>query len=175
MSTQRPRHYHSDRPCTPCILCGRSEAYFTHFASWNVSEKAFLIRHYEKEVLPDSCICRADHLEVKRHLSDYNYIPKWQRMRATTKVGVRRCIHPDCQVTSLQEKRITPSFQPIYQLKAAIKVQSTSDQPFVVCQQHYQELYRTFTAPQPCACCGAKPKFRNPFSRHSPDPHRISQ
>ena len=36
-------------------------------------------------------------------------------------------------------------------------------QSFVVCQQHYPELNRRFTAPKCCACCGAKPKFRNPF------------
>jgi len=107
---------------TCMVSLKESEAYFTHFASWNVSEKAFLIRHYEKEVQPDSCICRADHLEVKRHLSDYTYIPKWKRTKATDKIGVRHCIYPDCEVTSLQQKLITPSFQPTYQLKASLKV-----------------------------------------------------
>ena len=151
MSIQRPRHYHPNRDCTPCLffLCDKSEAYFTHFAAWSESEKAFLTRHYEKEVQPDSCICRADQLEVKRHLSDYNYIPKWKKARQTDKVEVRQCIHPDCEVTSLEEKLIKPSFEPLYRLKAAIRIPPTCDQPFVVCQQHYQQylqnIYSTNT------------------------------
>ena len=60
-------------------------AYFTHIAAWSASEKSFLTQHHEKEVQPDSCICRTDYLEVKRHLSHYNYIPKWKKVRQTDK------------------------------------------------------------------------------------------
>ena len=175
MSTQRPRRYHPNRECTPCLLCGKSEAYLTHFAAWSASEKAFLTQHCEKEVQADSCICRADHLEVMRHLSDYNYIPKWKRARQTDILGVRQCIHPDCEVTSLEEKLIKPSFQPLHRLKAAIRIPPTCDQPFVVCQRHYNKIYKTFTAPTPCACCGARPKYPTQYNRHSPDAHTICQ
>ena len=140
MSTQRPRHYHPNQDCMPCLLCGKSEAHFTHLeCKWKSLSNGTLW------VQSDSCICRADQLEVKHHLSDYNYIPKWKKVRQTDKVEVRRCIHPDCAVTSLEEKLIKPSFEPPHRLKAAITIPPTCDQPFVVCQWHYQQIYRTNT------------------------------
>ena len=104
-------------------------------------------------------IFRANHLEVMRHLSDCNYIPKWKKARKTDKLRLRQCTHPDCEVTSL-EKLIKPSFQSLHRLKAAIRIPQTCDQPFVACQRHYHQIYKILTAPTPCACCGAKPKFQ---------------
>ena len=139
MSTQRPRRYHPNRECTPCLLCGKSEAYLTHFAAWSASEKAFLTQHCEKEIQPDSCICRANHLDVMRHLSDCNYIPKWKKARPTDKLGVRQCggDRSWCSLphaTSLEEKLIKPSFQSLHRLKAAIRMPPTCDQLFVACK-----------------------------------------
>ena len=143
MSTQRPRRYHPNRECTPCLLCGKSVAYLTHFAAWSASEKAFLTQHCEKEIQPDSCICRANHLEVMCHLSDCNYIPKWKKARQTDKLGVRQCggDRSWCSLphaTSLEEKLVKPSFQSLHRLKAAIRIPPTCDQPFVACKRHYQ-------------------------------------
>jgi hypothetical protein len=44
----------------------------------------------------------------------------------------------------------------------------------VLCQMHYNFLYRQIYL-SPCACCDAKPRPRNgPFTRHSPDATAIS-
>ena len=45
----------------------------------------------------------------------------------------------------------------------------TSEGPPLLCQRHYQHLYRQAHAPAVCADCGAKPKYGTTFSRHSPN------
>ena len=167
---RRPVHvyskYHPDRPCTPCILCGKSGVYYTHFAAWQSNEKDFILRHYGRALLSTSCICKADHEEAKRHQSEPMYIPKWKRKTPKLPSDNKQCIYPNCTVC---EKLITPAFQSIASLEATVGVQATSEQPFLLCPQHYQQLYRVFSIPKPCAGCGMKPKFGSTFVRHSPD------
>ena len=63
------------------------------------------------------------------------------------------CIHSAQKVTKL----ITPSFEAIDNLKAAIQVDVDPDQPFMLCPSHYHKLYRRFKL-LPCAGCGLNPR-----------------
>ena len=136
---------HPSRPCSSCALCGKTD---TYFMNWKPEEKAFVARHYKNELAVNICICRADHLEAKRNHSNHNYLPKWKKQEQVT-VTAKCCIYPDCSVNT---KLIAPAFESIDSLEALISVQSSSENPFLVCQQHYQELYRKIHTPRPCAC-----------------------
>ena len=77
-------------------------------------------------------------------------------------------------MTSATVKLVSPAFEEIDNLEAELCVQSTSDHPFLVCPKHYQEHYRQFKSPQPCAGCGVKPKSSTYFTRHSPDASTVT-
>ena len=91
-----------------------------------------------------------------------------------TDQAVHQCIHLNCTATSTEVKLITPSFEAIDNLEAALNVISTPDRPFLLCQQHYQEVYRKFKSPW-CASCGVKPKSGTYFTRHSPDASTVTR
>ena len=44
-----------------------------------------------------------------------------------------------------------------------------------LCDQHYQKLYRLVHATSPCAGCGARPKARQLYTRHSPDAITVTE
>jgi len=72
-------------------------------------------------------------------------------------------MYPSCTTSG---KLITPSFAPLCELKATVEV--TSESPLLVCQRHYQLLYRQLTS-LPCASCGIQPESGSRFTRHSTD------
>jgi len=105
--------------------------------------------------------------------SDPSYLPKWKKLEQEeggTSTGTH-CIYPNCLVNT---KLIASAFEPTEKLETILSVKSNHENSFVLCQQHYQELYRKVHASNPCACCGTKPKFGQPFSRHSPDAETVS-
>ena len=61
--------YHPLRPCTECLLCGKSCPYFSHYGGWSEKEQDFLKMHWDKDVEPSSCICVAHQKEAKRALT----------------------------------------------------------------------------------------------------------
>ena len=148
----------------PVYLRDKMEVYYTHLMTWKAEEKAFLFHHYGRELAEDSCICQADHLEAKRNHCNPSYSPKWKKQKQSVNVTTtKHCVHPSCSASSVNTKLTTPAFESIENLEALLGITSNSEQPFLLCQQHYQELYRKVHTPKPCACCGAKPKFGNPF------------
>ena len=132
---RRPVHvyskYHPDRPCTPCILCGKSGVYYTHFAAWQSNEKDFKLRHYGRALLSTSCICRADHEVAKRHQSEPMYIPKWKRKTPKLPSDNKQCIYPNCTVC---EKLITPAFSLLLLWKQQLESRLRLNNPF--CYAH---------------------------------------
>ena len=94
----------------------------------------------------DSCICKAHQIECKRKYSKHEYTLRWvtAMSQEKTDLAVTWCIHHICTATSTEVKLITPSFVAIDNLEAALNVISTPDHPFLLCAQHYQEVYRQF-------------------------------
>jgi len=45
---------------------------------------------------------------------------------------------PQCSATSATVKLVSPAFEEIDNLEAALCVESTPDHPFLVCPNHYQ-------------------------------------
>ena len=107
-------------------------------------------------------------MEAKRKSSDSNHTPKWAQLTSVqaqaANENLAKCVYPQC---SESNKLITPSFDAIDNLKAAMQVDVDPDQPFVLCPSHYHKLYRCFKL-LPCAGCGLNPR-RESFSRHCPD------
>ena len=75
----------------------------------------------------------------------------------------------------LKWNKFTPSFEAIDNLEAALNVISTPDRTFLLCAQHYQEVYRQFKCPQPCVNCGVKPRSGTYLTRHSPDASTVTR
>ncbi len=161
--------YHPQRPCTKCVLCGKSSTYYSHYDAWSEDEKAFLRKYWDAELDPSSCICAAHQKEAKRP-HPTGYTPKWSKIVTQKEETMKTCMHPSCSST---EKLITPSFASFHELRDKLKVQCSEDQQLLLCSRHYQELYRKFSS-HPCASCGIKPKLGCSFTRHSPDPNVIN-
>ena len=142
--------YHPNGPCRSCFLCGKSSNYYTHFESWSIEEKNFITQHLGSTPPPSSCICQAHQKEAKRNHSKVDYTPKWKKLTGEVKEKsdkkVTYCIHPQCSAASTEVKLITPSFEAIDNLEAALHVKSSPEHPLVLCSKHYHEVYRQFKA-----------------------------
>ena len=78
---------------------------------------------------------------------------------------------PPVSATNATVKLVSPAFEKIDNLQAALCVESTPD---LVCPKHCQELNRQFKSPQPCAGYGVKPKSGTYLTRHSPDTSTVT-
>ena len=109
------------------------------------------MRHHGKTPLGDSNMCKKCLLEAKRHHTNTTYIPKWQKTTLIPKPN-HKCIHPRCKAS---EKLIHASFEHIEKLESALGVTSSPDNPFLLCRDHYNKMYRKFHPQTLCASCGA--------------------
>lgn len=98
--------YHPQRPCSACVLCGKTCPYYTHYEAWADGEKDFLIRHWKGEPEPDSCICVA-HQKEAQHTHPPGFSPKWSKHNTVQQSDT--CTYPGCTSTG---KLITPAFAP---------------------------------------------------------------
>lgn len=166
---KRCSKFHPQRGCSECILCGKSSAQYSHYEMWSDAERDFLRTHWGSEPDGSSCICIAHQKEAKR-THPIGYSPKWSKVTTIEQVSTiedeKQCMHPSCSSTG---KLSTPSFAPVNELKAALHI-TIDAQEILVCQYHYQQLYRHFnTTSRPCSSCGIKPPKGKSFSRHCPN------
>lgn len=124
------------------------------------------MRYCENEPIPSSCICLAHYREAQRK-HPASFIPKWKRT-ATCTSRYYKCIYPNCS-TLPSNRLISPSFATVSELEAFLNVKSSEEQPLLLCNDHYQNVYRAFNSPTTCACCGIQPKSGKSFHRHCPD------
>ena len=165
--------YHRNRCCDPCFLCGSKQLRYDHFGALKSGEQRFIIQHFGCEIPESGCMCRAHNREAQRHKCNPEYIPAWKKDKGSQHATAQmQCIYPNCKATSFHEKIIVPSPEMQPQFSEVLKAQ----QQVTVCETHYQYVYRQLHAQNPCAGCGARPKFRQAaYTRHSPDANTISQ
>ena len=108
--------YHSERPCTNCYLCGKSNLQYSHYGAWGENEKDFLKQHWDDEPAPSACICIAHHKEAKRSHHP-GYIPKWSK-KSRNVDNNKSCVYPFCEA---KEKLIKPSFAPMEEIKSKVQ------------------------------------------------------
>ena len=92
--------FHPSRPCSACVLCGKTSAYYTHLAVWKEEERAFLYHHYDGELADDSGVCRADYLDIKRH----HLITILNGEKKIIHVNYHSTVHIDWDAPDLQER-----------------------------------------------------------------------
>ena len=85
---------HPGQQCGPCYLCGQSSKYFTHPLAWEETIKSKLLQIDNIDEV--SCVCKACEMNIKRHIKEENYQPRW-RTRASKKCD--ECIAPACNTT----------------------------------------------------------------------------
>ncbi len=112
---------------------------------------------------PSSCICLACYREAQR-THPAHFIPKWKKNSGI----VPKCVYPDC-LTSPSNKFISPTFATVSELEELIHINVSGEQPLLLCNDHYQYVYREFNSPTTCSSCGIKPKSGKRFHRHCPD------
>lgn len=120
-ASKRHSQHHPDRPCSTCLLCGKSSSsYFTHYGAWTTEEKEFLHRYWDGELEDNMCICVAHQREAKR-VHPPEYTPKLSnKVNVTvTEMDDQVCMYPSCTTNN---KLITASFVPASELKAALQL-----------------------------------------------------
>ena len=98
-----------------------------------------------------------------------DFIRKWKSRDKVNTNMKHRCLFSDCQET---DKLIAPRFDTV---ELEIGVQSTPENPLLLCPKHYTALHHTLNAIQPCASCGITPKQGTNFTRHSPNASQINK
>lgn len=170
--------YHKGRKCSDCALCGHAVSNVTHFETWDVAEKQFVLKHLGKELSSSSCICKAHHTEAKRYCSQNGYIPKWKK-RTKSPGSIERvlvCTYPQCSKNNNDTRLIVPSFESQDNIKSALSITEDSSLELVLCPKHYTEVHKQLMyPPPPCASCGLKPKKGTRFIRYCPDTITINQ
>lgn len=129
------------------------------------------ITHFKQPIADDSCICHADHLEIKRHRSDPEYIPKWAKTTKSPESGTSKCSFNACTVS---EGLIKPSFISIENFKKVLNLPPEHTETILLCPVHYHQIYKKSKLANRSSC-GACPKQGSPFFRHSPDPSTVAQ
>lgn len=159
--------YHQGRGCHACLLCGKIAPRYTHFRQWTPAMKAFTTAHFGSQITDDDCICRADYMEVKRHRSDPEYVPKWAQHH--TPHSECTCSYKTCD--NKTDRLIKPSFTDEHQMRETIGLSPEYSDPIYLCPVHYTLLHKTLTMKlNPCKSCGTLPKNRHSFYRRSPNP-----
>ena len=164
--------HHQSRSCGPCFVDSKWQTHYDHFRVLTSEEQRFLQRHTGGGIPDDSCLCRAHRKEAQRHQYDPEYIPTWKKGEKENVTICMHCAYPECTATSMSERIIVPSDETQVMFRESLCTQ----QSVVLCEAHYQHLYRQLHMHHPCPGCGAKPKARqNAYTRHSPDAVTISQ
>lgn len=173
-STKVTSQYHRGTFCGPCFICGKEEERYDHFDGLRHEVQQFLVTHSGTYIPGNSCICRSHRREAQRQHLNSGYVPKWKVNKENLAPQTHYvCVYKECSVTSETDKVIAPSDET---LDSFCRVLGTTVQPVVLCEKHYQLVYRQIHEHKPCAGCGVKPKFRqNAHTRHSPDPITVSQ
>ena len=155
-----------------CILCGNKGTQLSNYSNWSDTERQFLCEHLGKCPPEGSNICKKHLLEAKRHHTNSEYIPKWKKV--DKQKALKCCIHPQCANKS-HDKLIKPAFATITDLERLLGVQSSVQNPFLLCPTCYTKLYRQFNPVANCKSCGGTPKPGQKLCRHSPNATIVSQ
>ena len=143
-----------------CILCGNKGTQLPNYSNWGAIEKEFLHTHLDRYPPEGSYICKKHWIEAQRHHTNSHYIPKWKEVH--TQEPQKCCIHPQC-CNKFHEKLIKPAFANITELEELLEVQSSTDNPFLLCLTCYTKLYRQFNPVLNCTSCRAMPKHGQNF------------
>ena len=154
-----------------CILCKKNvQWHHTHLNTWSAELIEFVRSHIDDDVGDSQCVCKSHYVEIKRHLGDGNYIPKWKRNYDNIEGNVTRaCSYPNCKAQNLKK--------PLFENESLIKQYiNASNKQLLLCNAHYQAVYKHFKSNcTPCAGCGAKPKRGTTYTRHCPNPPVINE
>ena len=141
-------------------------------ATGELQKESFLYIHLGKYPLQGSYICKKHWIEAQHHHNNTQYIPKWKKVN--THEPLKCCIHPQC-CSKFHGKLIKPAFPTITELEKLLGVESSADNPFLLCPTCYTKLYRQFNPVLNCTCCGAVSKHGQKFCRRSPNSMVVSQ
>ena len=131
--SQRAKKNSRFHPCTKCILCGKSQAHYSHFRQWSEEEQSFIVCHLGRTPAPDNCICCTHHTESNHLSSEGNYIPKWKKDSVLVKCETLTCPYQGCNVRSDKAKIIKVCSE----MTQGIVLVVTSEGPPRLCQRHY--------------------------------------
>ena len=167
-------HYHRGTFCGPCYICGKRQERYDHYDGLSREVQEFLMAHSSLQIPGSSCICRNHRREALHQRLNSGYVPAWKKTEeSSTQTDTRVCMYKECASTSETGKLITPSDETLQSFR---KMLDTTEHSVLLCEKHYQLVYRKMHERTPCAGCGAKPKVRqDAYTRHSPDPFTISQ
>ena len=108
-------------------------------------------------------------MDIRRNLSDENYVSKWSARRVNecssdsvvTKCSFRNCNEQhNLKKTKFKKESIIKHY-----------INDSTDEQLMLCNAHYQEVYKHFkVSSTPCAGCGNCPRRGTAYTRHCPNP-----
>ena len=146
------------------VLAFYAKPRYDHFFKLTEGEHRFLVHHYGSDIPNNSCLCRAHSKEAKQHRSDPEYNPVWKRTH--TAVTAMSCMYQGCPATNHCSRIIVPSTETLPIFRNALNIEGSVS----LCTISLS--IGSYTSP--CAGCGAHPKSKEKYFRHSPDAVTVS-
>ena len=94
-------------PCHSCVLCGKSEYYFTHTINWSEHQLGWLQQHSSFTIEENSCICKTCGDDVKRNIGNEQYVPRWLKSSTTNNHPKALCSVLHCENESTRNLKAT--------------------------------------------------------------------
>lgn len=148
-----------------CQLCSKpSHRPFLKPAALSETNRDW-VKKYTPELSQDALICEACTKCIQRHAGS-DATPRWIPKEEKTEdlCTVIECTYPSRGATSI----------PYTVAKLHLHLPDEVN-PLVLCNAHYQQLYRDVKSPPPCTACSSKPRAGERYIRKCPDPDMITE
>lgn len=125
------------------------------------------VKKYTPELPQDALICAACSKCIVRH-SGSDTIPRWipKEEKPHNPCMVIECTNSSRGATSISSYTVA---------RLHLHLPETEVSQLVLCNTHYQQLYREVNFPSTCAACSSKPRTGEVYIRKCPDPDTITE
>lgn len=153
-----------------CHLCASQPLHvFSKTSSWPDDTRQWVEKQCSQNIPPEAVVCRACEKYIKRHTGKTNVTPRWlPKTKVHSYCMVEGCGELSHTTTSIVSVEVAREYLDIIQSDGGIS------QSLSLCNCHYQYLYRELHYPQPCAACYSQPRYGGDYTRHCPDPAKIT-
>lgn len=122
-----------------------------------------------KPLPPDALVCRPCEKYIKWHTGEADVVPRWLPKEARLK-PVKYCMVVGCGKVSHTSTSMVAHQMACERFDPAPITDKEAGSALLLCNSHYQHLYRDLHFPQPCAACSSQPKYGWGYIHRCPNP-----
>ena len=177
MHNRKTRHTsdtnNADKENQICHLCASASLRYTQpsaYRAWAKEHRDWVNSFLTQPLSPNALVCRACEKSIKQHTSNPGTTPRWLQK-------AKPAVHDVCIVEGCDEPSVTCTSITTYEVASVhldLPHTHNASSSMLLCNVHYQHLYREINFPQPCAACLSLPKHGENHSRKCPDPEHIT-